>query len=234
MSCLTKCPLKYMKLLFSFLFLFITFESIGEPIGSKEVQQSYNVKTKGITVGNLDWQLKLEKNTYKTIINLKSKGPLSLVYKFKGYYETKGIIKNDILIPEQYTQKWKTKNKQRNIDLIFEKNKIIDLKIQPKEKELKRINFLELEGYNDPLTSFLNIFLNNLDSKTIDGRRVYVLSPNKNNDYTKVLIKNYINIWADHNKNDLEYLEIFQNSEEYLPYKINIKFKGSVFVIKKL
>ena len=234
MSCLTKCPLIYMKLLFSFLFLFITFESIGEPIGSKEVQQSYNVKTKGITVGNLDWQLKLEKNTYKTIINLKSKGPLSLVYKFKGYYETKGIIKNDILIPEQYTQKWKTKNKQRNIDLIFEKNKIVDLKIQPKEKELKRINFLELEGYNDPLTSFLNIFLNNLDSKTIDGRRVYVLSPNKNNDYTKVLIKNYINIWADHNKNDLEYLEIFQNSEEYLPYKINIKFKGSVFVIKKL
>ena len=234
MSCLTKCPLKYMKLLFSFLFLFITFESIGEPIGSKEVQQSYNVKTKGITVGNLDWQLKLEKNTYKTIINLKSKGPLSLVYKFKGYYETKGIIKNDILIPEQYTQKWKTKNKQRNIDLIFEKNKIVDLKIQPKEKELKRINFLELVDYKDPLTSFLNIFLNNLDSKTIDGRRIYVLSPNKNNDYTKVLIKNYINIWADHNKNDLEYLEIFQNSEEYLPYKINIKFKGSVFVIKKL
>ena len=107
------------------------------------------------------------------------------------------------------------------------------LEIQPEEKEVERINFLELEGYSDPLTSFLNIFLNNLDSKTIDGRRVYLLSPYKNNDYTKVLIKNYINIWADHNKTDLEYLEIFQNSEEELPYKINIKFKGSVFVIKK-
>ena len=71
MSCFTKCPLIYMKLLFSFLFLFITFESIGEPIESKEVQQNYNVKTKGITIGNLDWQLKLEKDTYKTIINLK-------------------------------------------------------------------------------------------------------------------------------------------------------------------
>ena len=234
MSCLTKCPLIYMKLLFSFLFLFITFESIGEPIRSKEMKENYTVKTKGITIGNLDWQVRLGKETYTTSINLKSKGPLSLVYKFKGYYETKGIIKNDILVPEKYIQKWKTKNKQRDIDLIFEENKIIDLKIQPKEKELKRINFLELEGYKDPLTSFLNIFLNSLDSKTIDGRRVYVLSPNKNNDYTKVLIKNYINIWADHNKNDLEYLEIFQNSGEDLPYKINIKFKGSVFTVKKL
>ena len=108
------------------------------------------------------------------------------------------------------------------------------LKIQPEEKELARINFLELEGYSDPLTSFLNIFLNNFDAKTIDGRRVYVLSPNKNSDYTKVLIKDYINIWADHNKTDLEYLEIFQNSNENLPHKINIKFKGSVFTIKKL
>ena len=219
-----------MKLLFSFIFLFITIVSLE----AKGVEENYAVKTKGITIGNLEWQVKLEKNTYMTSINLKSKGPLSLVYKFKGYYETSGIIKNDILIPNKYIQKWKTKKKQRNINLIFEKNKIIDLNIQPEEKEVERINFLELEGYNDPLTSFLNIFLNNLDSKTIDGRRIYLLSPNKNNDYTKVLIKNYINIWADHNKNDLEYLEIFQNSEEELPYKINIKFKGSVFVVKKL
>ena len=219
-----------MKLLFSFIFLFITFESLE----AKKVRENYTVKTKGITIGNLDWQVKLEKDSYTTNINLKNKGPLSLVYKFKGYYEASGIIKKDILISKKYIQEWKTKNKERNISLIFENNKIMNLKIQPEEKELARINFLELEGYADPLTSFLNIFLNNLDSKTIDGRRIYVLSPNKRDDYTKVLIKNYINIWADHNKNDLEYLEIFQNSNEDLPYKINIKFKGSVFTLKKL
>ena len=219
-----------MKLLFSFVFLFVSFVTLE----AKEVEKNYNVKTKGITIGNLNWQVKLDKDTYTTSINLNSKGPLSLVYKFKGYYETSGIIQNDILVPNKYVQEWKTKNKQRNINLVFKKNKIVNLNIQPEEKEVERINFLELEGYNDPLTSFLNIFLNNLDSKTIDGRRVYLLSPYKNNDYTKVLIKNYINIWADHNKNDLEYLEIFQNSKEELPYKINIKFKGSVFVIKKL
>ena len=219
-----------MKLLFSFIFLFITFESLE----AKKVRENYTVKTKGITIGNLDWQVKLEKDSYTTNINLKNKGPLSLVYKFKGYYEASGIIKKDILISKKYIQEWKTKNKERNISLIFENNKIMNLKIQPEEKELARINFLELEGYADPLTSFLNIFLNNLDSKTIDGRRIYVLSPNKRDDYTKVLLKNYINIWADHNKNDLEYLEIFQNSNEELPYKINIKFKGSVFTIKKL
>ena len=220
----------YMKLLFSFIFLFITFESLE----AKKVRENYTVKTKGITIGNLDWQVKLEKDSYTTNINLKNKGPLSLVYKFKGYYEASGIIKKDILISKKYIQEWKTKNKERNINLIFENNKIMNLKIQPEEKELSRINFLELEGYADPLTSFLNIFLNNLDSKTIDGRRIYVLSPNKRDDYTKVLIKNYINIWADHNKNDLEYLEIFQNSNENLPYKINIKFKGSVFTVKRL
>ena len=230
MSCLTKSLLIYMKLLFSFIFLFIAFKSHG----AERVEENYTVKTKGITIGNLDWQVKLEKDTYTTSINLKNKGPLSLVYKFKGYYEASGIIKKNILISEKYIQKWKTKNKQRNINLIFENNKIMDLKIQPEEKELARINFLELEGYVDPLTSFLNIFLNNFDSKTIDGRRVYVLSPHKKDGYTKVLIKNYINIWADHNKNDLEYLEIFQNSNEDLPYKINIKFKGSVFTVKRL
>ena len=219
-----------MKLLFSFVILFVALVSPE----AKEVEKNYTVKTKGITIGNLSWQVKLNQDTYTTSINLKSKGPLSLVYKFKGYYETSGIIQNDILVPSKYIQEWKTKNKQRNINLVFKKNKIIGLDIQPEEKEVERINFLELEGYSDPLTSFLNIFLNNLDSKTIDGRRIYVLSPNKNKDYTKVLIKNYINIWADHNRNDLEYLEIFQSSNEDLPYKINIKFKGSVFTVKKL
>ena len=178
-----------MKLLFSFVFLFVAFQ----PLEAKEVEKNYTVKTKGITIGNLYWHVKLEKNTYTTSINLSNKGPLSLIYKFKGYYEASGIIKNDILVPERYIQEWKTKNKQRNINLIFKNKKIIGLKIQPEEKELARINFLELEGYSDPLTSFLNIFLNNFDAKTIDGRRVYVLSPNKNSDYTKVLIKDYIN-----------------------------------------
>ena len=219
-----------MKLLFSLVLLFITFQSPE----AKKVGEKYTVKTKGITIGNLDWQVKLEKDTYTTIIKLKNEGPLSLIYKFKGYYEASGTIKNDILVSEKYIQEWKTKNKKRNINLIFKNNKIMNLKIKPEEKELARINFLELEGYSDPLTSFLNIFFNSFDSKTIDGRRVYVLSPNKNDDYTKVLIKNYINIWADHNKNDLEYLEIFQNPNEDLPYKINIKFKGSVFTIKRL
>ena len=111
-----------MKLLFSFVFLFIMFE----PLVAKELEENYTVKTKGITIGNLNWQVKLAKDTYITSINLKSKGPLSLVYKFKGYYETSGIIKNDILIPQKYIQEWKTKNKERNINLIFEKNNAIN------------------------------------------------------------------------------------------------------------
>ncbi|MFL2510362.1 MAG: DUF3108 domain-containing protein [Alphaproteobacteria bacterium] len=121
-----------MKLLFSLVFLFISLEAFG----AKKVEESYAVKTKGITIGNLDWKVKLEKDTYTTSINLKNKGPLSLVYKFKGYYEASGIIKKDILVPEKYIQEWKTKNKERNISIIFENNKIVDLKIQPEEKRV--------------------------------------------------------------------------------------------------
>ena len=137
-----------MKLLFSFVFLFI---GLASP-EAKEVEKNYTVKTKGITIGNLNWQIKLEQDTYTTSIDLKSKGPLSLVYKFKGYYETSGIIKNNILIPGKYVQEWKTKNKQRNIHLIFQKNKIMDLKIQPEEKELARINF---SNYLQKLKNYL-------------------------------------------------------------------------------
>ena len=55
----------------------------------------------------------------------------------------------------------------KHIDIVFLNGSIKSLKMLPEEKELARINFLELEDYSDPLTSFLNIFLNNADSKTI-------------------------------------------------------------------
>jgi hypothetical protein len=49
--------------------------------------------------------------------------------------------------------------------------------------------------------------------------------------HKKIFISEYTNIWADHKKNDLEYLEVFQNKRDLLPKKIIIKFKGSIFYL---
>ena len=52
----------------------------------------------------------------------------------------------------------------------------------------------------------------------------------------KLEIKDYTNIWADHKRNDLEYIEIFQEKASgsfMMPHKIKIKFDGMVFVLTK-
>ena len=106
--------------------------------------------------------------------------------------------------------------------------------MSPVEKESARINYFNLLDYVDPLTSFLNIIKNKKNSKTIDGRRTYTLSVEENgeeNKIKKINIKNYTNIWADHKRNDLKYIEILENKSaiDLLPQQINIKFKGTLF-----
>ena len=179
------------------------------------------------------WKLEVAENYYKTFIQLRNKGFLSGLYKFKGQYNSEGEIKNNILIPIEYNQSWTTKNKNRNVKIVFNNQKIYELHLEPPEKELPRIKYDNLKEYNDPLTSFINILLNDIPSYTIDGRRVYLMFPEKINKHKKILIKEYTNIWADHKRNDLEYLEIYQSQNDLLPKKINIKFKGYVFSLIK-
>jgi len=88
----------------------------------------------------------------------------------------------------------------------------------------------------------LTLLMGKNKSKTIDGRRIYSLvvdeSRKKENVIIKkVLIKNYINIWSDHDRKDLEYIEIAQKLNEsidLLPIIIKIKFKGIVFKLRKI
>ena len=54
-----------------------------------------------------------------------------------------------------------------------------------------------------------------------------------NNETIKISIENFQNIWADHKRNDLNYLEVFSKEDSILPEKINIKFKGSIFSLIK-
>ena len=63
---------------------------------------------------------------------------------------------------------------------------LTELKQEPVEKEIARINLDGLYLYSDPLTSFLNILNGSEESKTVDGRRIYTLKKN-NTDLTKKL-----------------------------------------------
>ena len=53
----------------------------------------------------------------------------------------------------------------------------------------------------------------------------------------KILIEDYVNIWADHKRNDLEYVEIKQEYSEgafSMPEVIKIKFKGLLYKLRKI
>ena len=79
-------------------------------------------------------------------------------------------------------------------------------------------------------------------SKTIDGRRIYSMVVKKQNGYEigetkKILIEDYVNIWADHKRNDLEYVEIKQEHREgsfSMPEFIKIKFKGLLYKLRRI
>ena len=219
-----------MKFFFSlFIIIFLT-----KPLLSNNFKTTYEISTKGVTIGSLTWSLDVQDKKYVTFIKLKNKGFISKLFSFEGEYESAGIIKNNFLLSEKYNQFWKTKKKEKNVEIIYKNMGVEKITITPREKELPRIDLKKLKNYNDPITSFLNILFNQNPFHTIDGRRTYLLNPIKKEGFTKILIKEYKNIWADHKRNDLEYLEIFLERGEILPEQIKIMFKGMVFSLKKI
>ena len=221
--------LRFMKLIFSF---FLVCLMSTQTLFANNIQQVYSIKTKGVTIGILSWNLSIVENKYKTSIKLRSRGLLSKFYVFSGDYSAIGTIRKNILYPSIYVQNWETSNQKKYVELRFKGNIVESLTLDPKEKEIARIKYKELENYKDPLSSLINIMLTGEQSYTIDGRRIYLLFPDREGN--KILIKKYINIWADHKKNDLEYLEIQLSERNTLPEKIIIKFKGSLFYLRKI
>ena len=99
-----------MKLFFScFLVVFISTQTLS----TKEIWQEYSIRTKGITIGSLTWELKITENKYEISVDLKSKGLLSGFYSFNGSYEALGIVKKNKLFPTRYIQNWETSNKKK-------------------------------------------------------------------------------------------------------------------------
>ena len=229
-----------MKLYFRFLVLFLCVVLIENNASfAKEHSGKYSIEVGGINIGNLNLAVVLNKNFYNINIDLKNKGIVSRLYSFEGAYSVSGSIQNDDLIPSEYNQFWKTKKKERLVKIYFDKNFINKMVLVPEEKEFARINTNELEGFSDPLSSFIKILLGHKISKTIDGRRIYsmVVDYDKGKEKTKVYINDYVNIWADHKRKNLKFIEITKNAGVdgfALPKKIKIKLSKASFVLTKI
>ena len=193
----------------------------------------YKVSTTGIKIGNFSWSLNINDNIYQTEINLKNSGIFSPLYKFEGSYLSTGFIENNIFKTQNYKQFWKTNKKTKIVKMSFN-DYLIELKQEPSEEEIARVNLEGLYLYFDPITSFINILNGENEAKTIDGRRIYRLKKNEGEDGNIILkIEDYTNIWADHKRNDLKKIEFFIEND-FLPYEILIHFKERVFKLERI
>ena len=215
------------KLLFFFV-IFLVNTSFANNFSAE-----YKVSATGIKIGYFSWSLKIDGNVYQTEINLKNSGIFSPLYKFEGSYLSAGIIENNMFKTKNYKQFWKTKKKTKIVKMLFD-DYLIELKQEPIEEERARVNLEGLYLYFDPITSFINILNGENEAKTIDGRRIYRLKKNEGEDGNIILkIEGYINIWADHKRNDLKKIEFFIEND-FLPYEILIHFKERVFKLERI
>tara|TARA_Y100000294_G_scaffold22121_1_gene18724 strand:+ start:59 stop:757 length:699 start_codon:yes stop_codon:yes gene_type:complete len=232
-----------MKLYFELIVVLVFFVFTNfTPLFASDFKEMYVVEIGKIDIGRLSWDVHISNNDYKILIKLKNKGFLSKLYKFEGSYETSGSVVKGSLVPTKYKQFWLTKKKTREVEISFNDGSITELKILPHEKEHARIDYFGISNYFDPLSSFINILIGKDQSKTIDGRRVYSMVVEKNNNYEskkdkKILIEDYINIWADHKRNDLMYIEIKEGDDKgafSMPKVMKIKFKGLIYKLRKI
>ncbi len=215
----------------SFVFLLL----VCWPLFGKEFNKSFVVKVGGIKIGELNWLIRIDNEKYTNRLSLKSKGLLSGIYSFKGEYTSEGTAYNNDLITKKYTHLWQTKKTAKNMELIFNENKLKSLKQSPAEEEKIRVNVFDLQNTNDPLTSFQKIIMGEKSALVVDGRRLYTMMAkfDENENQTTVEISNYFNLWADHKRNKFEKIIFEKKLEEIMPYKIFIHFDGRVFKLEQ-
>ena len=228
---------------FKFFYFLTLIVFVCSNLSAKNLKATYAVEIGAINLGTVKWSISLENNNYKTNILLEDKGLFSGLYKFEGDYSSGGTIVDGKYISSEYLQHWKTKKRTRDVKIVFDKKKVSDLVIMPEETERARVNFKNVGGLVGPLASFLNILTNDKNEyKTFDGRRLYRMYienivEDKEKVIKKIVISDYVNIWADHKRNDLKFIIVEQPiAPKDLPFpsKIKIKNKGLVFKLTKI
>lgn len=226
---LAQANLSYMKLILNSFFVFLFVFCL--PVFGIEINKKYTVRVSGITIGSLDWSVKITDSRYLNKINLKSRGLLSTIYSFEGEYFSEGGVKNKNLYPSKYSHVWKTNKKTKSMVLVFRDNSLISLNQLPFEKEHLRIDVFKIKESKDPLTSFLQIIMGEKNSLVVDGRRKYKMNSIIDDDIKKTIVEisDYYNLWADHKRSKFEKIDFEKKIGDLLPNKINIYFDGRVF-----
>ncbi len=222
-----------MKLFFNSFFVFLFLFCF--PALCKEIVNTYTVKSSGIKIGILEWEIGIEKTKYTNKLNLKSEGFLSAIYSFRGEYFSEGFVEDEEFMPIKYYHSWKTKKIRKKMNLFFKNNSLLTLDQEPIEKENLRVDVFAIKQTKDPLSSFLQIIKGGEESLVVDGRRLYTMSARYGEgvSQTIVQIKDYFNLWADHKRSKFEKITYEKNSGDFLPSKIFIYFDGRVFKLEK-
>ena len=106
-----------MKLILnSFLIFFLL---ICSPVFGESFYKTYNIKSSGIKIGTLDWEVSINNKHYKNNLKLKSEGFLSIFYNFQGQYSSVGSVENKKLKPKTYTHIWNTNKVTKKMSLVF-------------------------------------------------------------------------------------------------------------------
>ena len=223
-----------MRLVLSSFFLCLFF--ICAPVFGENFYKEYTVNVSGIKIGELGWEININKKKYSNKISLKSKGLLSGIYRFKGEYFSEGYVINNNLKPIKYNHFWKTKKTTKKMDLVFKDGKLKSLIQTPVEKEHLRINVFDIKYNKDPLTAFLQIMLGDKSTLVLDGRRSYKMNAvlNNNTNETAIEVSNYFNLWADHKRSKFEKITFEKKDGGLFPLKINIHFDGRVFRLEQI
>lgn len=225
--------LNYMKLVLSSFLIFLFF--LCAPVLGEEIYKKYIVKVSGIKIGSLIWEVKINEKKYLNSLKLKSEGLLSRIYEFNGEYFSKGVLEQNKLTPIEYGHVWNTNKNNKNMNLIFQDEKLLSLIQTPAEKEHLRINIFNIKKTKDPVSSFLQIIMGEKNSLVVDGRRIYTMNGlfNKKTNQTMISISNYSNLWADHKRSKFEKIIFEKKSGSFLPTKINIYFDGKIFKLEQ-
>jgi len=221
-----------MKLILNSVFVF--FLIVCFPVFGESFSKTYIVKSSGIKIGKLDWEIVISNKNYKNNIKLKSEGPLSIFYNFEGKYFSEGAVENKELKSIKYIHLWKTNKITKKMSLVFNNNKLKSLEQAPVEEEYLRIDVFNLNKAKDPITSFLQIIMGANRSLVVDGRRIYTMVANFKEDINKTTVEltDYLNLWADHKRTKFEKIVFEKKIGEFLPSKILIYFDGRTFKLE--
>ena len=223
-----------MKLILnSFLIFFLL---ICSPVFGESFYKTYNIKSSGIKIGTLDWEVSINNKHYKNNLKLKSEGFLSIFYNFQGQYSSVGSVENKKLKPKTYTHIWNTNKVTKKMSLVFQNNKLKSLEQTPLEGESLRINVFDINKTKDPVASFLQIVMGDNSSLVVDGRRFYTMVSffNEDTKQTTVELSNYFNLWADHKRTKFEKIAFEKKEGSFLPSVILIYFDKRVFRLESI